>query len=135
MGADTTMADGNEQVKHMTEFILHEANEKADEINAKAQADYTCEKQHLVEDEKLRLKKDFERRENNVALDAKIANATEMNKNKLQVLAAASAEVNKVFDAACEELKKLPGNAGKYQTLLTALIEEGAAKIGVTDVK
>merc|ERR1712159_765826 len=90
MGADTTMADGNEQVKHMTEFILHEAHEKADEINAKAQADYTCEKQHLVEDEKLRLKKDFERRENNVALDAKIANATEMNKNKLQVLAAAS---------------------------------------------
>jgi len=119
----------------MKDFILHEANEEADEINRKAQEAYAAEKQHIVEDEKVRLKKDFERRESNVALEAKIANATEMNKNKLQVLAAASTEVNNVFQATCEELSKIPGDKNKYQKLLAALIAEGAEKIGTTQVR
>ena len=57
-----------DQVKHMREFIIHEANEKADELNAKAEQDYTVEKQRLVEDAKLQIKKEFERRMNNVEL-------------------------------------------------------------------
>jgi vacuolar-type H+-ATPase subunit H len=61
-----------DQVKHMREFIIHEANEKADELNAKAEQDYTVEKQRLVEDAKLQIKKEFERRMNNVELETKM---------------------------------------------------------------
>merc|ERR1711934_1177395 len=93
------------QVAHMKEFILHEAKEKADEIHSKAEQDYTVEKQRLVEEEKLRLKKDFDRRQANVELESKIANATETNQ------------------------KKLPSDKVAYQALLTDLITEGARRL------
>merc|ERR1711934_552425 len=92
------------QVAHMKEFILHEAKEKADEIHSKAEQDYTVEKQRLVEEE-LRLKKDFDRRQANVELESKIANATETNQ------------------------KKLPSDKVAYQALLTDLITEGARRL------
>lgn len=119
----------------MREFILHEAKEKADEIGSKAEQDYTVEKQRLVEEEKLRLKKEYERKENNVEHKSKIANATEMNRNKLQVLAAASSEIEATFVEALEQLKKVASDAGKYQAMLAALITEGAAKLNVSDIK
>lgn len=65
-------SQADQQVKHMRDFIIHEAKEKADEINAKAENDYTVEKQRLVEDAKLQIKKEYERREGNVSLEAKM---------------------------------------------------------------
>ena len=76
------MADNQMQIQHMTNFILHEvfytrviseifltlrvrvlqAQEKADEVNAKAEQDYTMEKQRVVEDEKLKVSHHCDRR-------------------------------------------------------------------------
>ena len=61
-----------DQVKHMREFIIHEANEKADELNAKAEQDYTVEKQRLVQDAKQQIRKEMDRREQNVELETKM---------------------------------------------------------------
>jgi len=126
-------AAGN-QVTHMKDFILHEAREKADEINAKAEQDYHVEKQRLVEEEKLRIKKEYERKESNVELDTKIANATETNKNKMLVLAAAATQVEDAFSAAFDQLKNVSGGSG-YDALLKGLLEEAAAMIQLDDVK
>merc|ERR1711865_863872 len=109
-------------VAHMRDFILHEAQEKKNEIMCKAIEDYTLEKQRLTEEEKLRIKKEFERREKNVALDAKIANATETNKSKLLVLAAAADEVDQSFKMAMERLRDLVADQSKYSELLVELI-------------
>lgn len=123
------------QVNHMREFIMHEAKEKAEEIQCKAEQDYTVEKQRLVEEEKLRIKKDFERRMSNVDLETKIANATENNKCKLQVLQSASAEVEKTFADAFEAMKKIPADSGAYAALLESLIKEGVKMLGLKEVK
>merc|ERR1711907_480864 len=112
-----------DQVKHMREFIIHEANEKADELNAKAEQDYTVEKQRLVEDAKQQIRKEMDRREQNVELETKIANATETNKNKLKVLAAASGQIEQTFDAAYTALQDV-AKGGAYGELLKALIAE-----------
>merc|ERR1712010_57832 len=113
-GAIATMNtdDARKQVSHMRDFIMHEAREKADEIDAKAEQDYTVEKQRLVEDEKLRIKREYDRKSANVELEMKIANATETNKNKLLVLAAASGQVEDTFKAACDSLKAVPKSTG-----------------------
>merc|ERR1711907_282028 len=124
----------NAQVTHMRDFILHEATEKADEIDAKAEQDYHVEKQRLVEEERLRIKKEYERREKNVELETKIANATETNKNKLLVLSAASAQVENTFSEAYEALKKVPGTS-EYEPLLVSLIQEGVKMLGLSEVK
>jgi len=114
---------------------MHEAREKAEEIGCKAEQDYTVEKQRLVEEEKLRIKKDFERRAGNVDLESKIANATETNKNKLDILASAAGEVEKTYAEAFEQLKKLPGNASAYQALIESLIVEGVQMLGLKEAK
>merc|ERR1712046_509954 len=129
MGASKTAMNSEsakQQVTHMKDFILHEAREKADEIEAKAEQDYTVEKQRLVEEEKLRIKKEFERREENVSLASKIANATETNKNKLLVLASAAAAVDATFDAAFDALKNVPKDKSNYTTLCASMISQGA---------
>ena len=62
----------SQQVQHMRDFIIHEAKEKADEIDAKAEQDYTVETMRLVEEEKRRIQKDIKRREDNVELESKM---------------------------------------------------------------
>merc|ERR1711934_326796 len=121
----------NQQVTHMRDFIIHEATEKADEIDAKAEQDYHVEKQRLVEEERLRIKKEYERREKNVELETKIANATETNKNKLLVLQAAASQVEGTFSEAYEAMKAVPSRPD-YDKLLASLIKEGV-KIHVDD--
>jgi len=122
------------QVTHMRDFILHEAREKADEIDAKAEQDYTVEKQRLVEDEKLRIKREYDRKKSNVELETKIANATETNKNKLLVLAAASGQVEETFKETTNALKSVP-KSPTYKDLLVKLIEEGIAALSLQTVK
>merc|ERR1711998_346213 len=124
----------NQQVTHMRDFIIHEATEKADEISAKAEQDYHVEKQRLVEEERLRLKEEYSRREKNVELESKIANATETNKNKLLVLSAAAAQVENTFAEAYESLKAVPGKP-EYEKLLVDLISEGVGMLGLKEVK
>jgi len=136
MGGLATM-DANSakaQVTHMRDFILHEAREKADEIDAKAEQDYTVEKQRLVEDEKLLIKREYDRKKSNVELETKIANATETNKNKLLVLAAASGQVEDTFKATLDALKAVPKSTG-YKELVVKLIEEGIAALSLNQVK
>merc|ERR1712046_162622 len=136
MGASKTAMNSEsakQQVTHMKDFILHEAKEKADEIEAKAEQDYTVEKQRLVEEEKLRIKKEFERREENVSLETKIASATETNKKKLQVLASAAAAVGATFDAAFDALKNVPKDKSNYTTLCASMISQGAEMMGLKE--
>ena len=83
------MDGGKDQIMLMTNFILHEARncaqvrtalrargwqaqEKADEVSAKAEQDYTVEKQRLVEDAKQQIRKEMDRREQNVELETKM---------------------------------------------------------------
>jgi len=134
---DVARMDANSakaQVTHMRDFILHEAREKADEIDAKAEQDYTVEKQRLVEDEKLRIKREYDRKKSNVELETKIANATETNKNKLLVLAAASGQVEETFKATTDSLKAVPKSPA-YKDLLVKLIEEGITALSLPAVK
>jgi len=118
----------------MRDFIIHEAKEKADEIDAKAEQDYTVETMRLVEEEKRRIQKDIKRREDNVELESKIANATETNKSKLLVLKAAAGEVETTFQEALEALKAIP-NTPAYPELLGKLITEGITLLDLPSVK
>merc|ERR1712072_235254 len=88
VGGSCKMDSGaaQEQVVRMKDFIIHEAGEKAGEIDAKAEEDYQVEKQRLTEDAKLVINKEFKSKKDNAAQTAQIAAATETNKNKLLVL-------------------------------------------------
>jgi len=60
-----------DQLDHMVKFIYREADEKASEIAAKAQEEFSIEKQHLVTEEKLKITKEFERKEKMIETNKK----------------------------------------------------------------
>jgi V-type H+-transporting ATPase subunit E len=60
------------QLDHMVKFIYREADEKASEIHAKAQEEFTIEKARIVQDEKLKIMKEFERKEKQIEVRKKM---------------------------------------------------------------
>ena len=57
------------QIKHMMAFIEQEANEKAEEIDAKAEEEFNIEKGRLVQQQRLKIMEHFERKEKQVRKD------------------------------------------------------------------
>lgn len=60
------------QIKHMMAFIEQEANEKAEEIDAKAEEEFNIEKGRLVQQQRLKIMEYFERKEKQVELQKKM---------------------------------------------------------------
>jgi len=50
------------QLKQMVNFILKEANEKAEEIKVKAKEEFNIEKQRLLQAERVKILKDYEKK-------------------------------------------------------------------------
>lgn len=55
--------DVQKQIKHMMAFIEQEANEKAEEIDAKAEEEFNIEKGRLVQTQRLKIMEYFENKE------------------------------------------------------------------------
>ena len=61
-----------QQIKHMMAFIEQEANEKAEEIDAKAEEEFNIEKGRLVQQHRLKIMEYYERKEKQVELQKKM---------------------------------------------------------------
>lgn len=60
------------QIKHMMAFIEQEANEKAEEIDAKAEEEFNIEKGRLVQQQRLKIMEYYEKKEKQVELQKKM---------------------------------------------------------------
>lgn len=60
------------QLERMVQFIKKEAEEKAQEIRDKAHEEFSIEKQRLVQAEKLKILKEYERKEKQVEVQRKM---------------------------------------------------------------
>ena len=76
------------QINQMVQFIKQEAEEKANEIRVAAEEEFNIEKLQMVETEKQRIRKEYERKESQVEVKKKIEYSTELNAMRLKVLAA-----------------------------------------------
>ena len=72
-------ADVQKQIKHMMAFIEQEANEKAEEIDAKAEEEFNIEKGRLVQQQRLKIMEYYERKEKQVELQKKIQSSNMLN--------------------------------------------------------
>ena len=75
-------ADVQKQIKHMMAFIEQEANEKAEEIDAKAEEEFNIEKGRLVQQQRLKIMEYYERKEKQVELQKKIQSSNMLNQVK-----------------------------------------------------
>lgn len=69
----------------MMAFIEQEANEKAEEIDAKAEEEFNIEKGRLVQQQRLKIMEYYEKKEKQVELQKKIQSSNMLNQARLKV--------------------------------------------------
>jgi len=127
------MNDGEveKQISQMVSFIRQEAEEKAAEIDIAAEEEYNIEKLGMVEEEKRRLRKEYERRDKTLEIKKAITYSKRINASRLMLLNAREKAVHSVRMAALSKLLAIAtGDAQRYRRLLGDLIIEGVKKLG-----
>jgi len=117
------------QLDHMVKFIYREADEKAAEIKAKGEEEFSIEKAKLVQDEKVKIMKEFERKEKQIDIKKKIMHSNELNQSRLKLLKAREEGVQKILAVAHDRLAQLSKDQKQYAVLVKALILQGLLKL------
>ena len=118
-------ADVQKQIKHMMAFIEQEANEKAGEIDAKAEEEFIIEKSRLVQTQRLKIMEYYEKKEKQIEQRKKIQMSNLMDQARLKVLRARDDLITDLLNEAKQRLSKVVKDAARYQVLLDGLVLQG----------
>lgn len=118
-------ADVQKQIKHMMAFIEQEANEKAEEIDAKAEEEFNIEKGRLVQTQRLKIMEYYEKKEKQIEQQKKIQMSNLMNQARLKVLKARDDMVSDMLNEARQRLANIAKDQARYTTLLEGLVLQG----------
>ncbi|XP_014308417.1 V-type proton ATPase subunit E 1 isoform X2 [Myotis yumanensis] len=121
-------ADVQKQIKHMMAFIEQEANEKAEEIDAKAEEEFNIEKGRLVQTQRLKIMEYYEKKEKQIEQQKKIQMSNMMNQARLKVLRARDDLVTDLLNEAKQRLGKVVKDTTRYQVLLDGLVLQAAVQ-------
>ncbi|KAJ8245379.1 hypothetical protein GJAV_G00270120 [Gymnothorax javanicus] len=113
------------QIKHMMGFIQQEANEKAEEIDAKAEEEFNIEKGRLVQSQRLKIMEYYEKKEKQIEQHRKIQMSNLMNQARLKVLKARDDMISDLLNEARQRLASIAEDHDRYQTLLDGLVLQG----------
>ncbi|KAK4876979.1 hypothetical protein RN001_009485 [Aquatica leii] len=127
-------ADVQKQIKHMMAFIEQEANEKAEEIDAKAEEEFNIEKGRLVQQQRLKIMEYYEKKEKQVELQKKIQSSNMLNQARLKVLKVREDHVRNVLEEGHKRLGEVTNNSSKYGEILQTLILQGLFQLFETNV-
>jgi len=122
-------ADVAKQIKHMMAFIEQEANEKAEEIDAKAEEEFNIEKGRLVQQQRIKIMEYYERKEKQVELQKKIQQSNMLNAARLRVLKAREDHVASVLEESKRRLAELTKDRNIYKKLLHSLVTQGLLQL------
>lgn len=122
-------ADVQKQIKHMMAFIEQEANEKAEEIDAKAEEEFNIEKGRLVQQQRLKIMEYYEKKEKQVELQKKIQSSNMLNQARLKVLKVREDHVRNVLDEARKRLGEVAQDVPQYREIMKLLIVQGLCQL------
>jgi len=92
------------QLKHMMAFIEQEANEKAEEIDAKAEEEFNIEKGRLVQQQRTKIMEYYEKKEKQVELQRKIQSSNMLNQSRLRMLKCREDYIKEVLEEAKKKI-------------------------------
>lgn len=119
----------NDELQKMQAFIKKEAEEKAREIELKAQQEYEIEKTGLVRNEISSIDNNIAARMKKAALKQQIVKSTIANKMRLKVLNTREEVLDSIFEKAKTELRSISSKKGTYKPILQGLILEALLKL------
>lgn len=117
------------QISQMCKFIKQEAEEKASELRVQAEEEFNLEKLQLLEQEKAKIRKEYERREAQVEVKKKIEYSKQLNEMRLKVLAARESAIQEIVAEAKLKLREVSKNPAAYKKLLTDLLVQAMRKL------
>jgi len=123
------------QLDHMIKFIYREAEEKKGEIEAKAMEEFSIEKQRIVQEERIRILKDFEKKEKQIEVQKKIQYSNELNQSRLTILKAREEGIQKLLSEAHHRLGVVSKDQATYKKLMHGLIVQALIKLQETKVQ
>jgi len=118
-------ADVQKQIKHMMAFIEQEANEKAEEIDAKAEEEFNIEKGRLVQTQRLKIMEYYEKKEKQIEQQKKIQMSNLMNQARLKVLKARDDMISELLNEARQRLANVAKDPARYAALMDGLLLQG----------
>ncbi|XP_004436744.1 PREDICTED: V-type proton ATPase subunit E 2 [Ceratotherium simum simum] len=121
--------DVQKQIKHMMAFIEQEANEKAEEIDAKAEEEFNIEKGRLVQTQRLKIMEYYEKKEKQIEQQKKIQMSTVRNQARLKVLRARDDLISELLNEAKLRLNWIVADPEVYQGLLEKLVLQGLLRL------
>ena len=124
-----------EQVQRMKGFIIKEAEEKRDELLAKANEECAIERQKLVVLEKKKIQAEYERKEKQAAVQKRIAYSNEYNGARLQALKAQDECVQALLEKARTRLGEIVADPARYKTLLSNYLVQALLILRDTEVE
>lgn len=119
------MAEAQSQVTQMREFILNEAKDKAEEIDAKALQEFTIEKFKIVNATKDKVRQDMLKKQKQVETQLAIAKSTAINRSRLEKIKCRQETLGKMAEEAKVALKQQLSNQAASQQFVTKLIVQG----------
>lgn len=122
-------ADVQKQIRQMVAFIDQEANEKAAEIDAKAQEEFAIEKDNLVNQQKQKIQQFYQKKEKQIELQRKIQHSNLQNQSRISILKAREDLIQKLRENAIAELALVSKSPEKYSKLLTNLIAQALYRL------
>ncbi|KAF0700174.1 Aste57867_9302 [Aphanomyces stellatus] len=127
-------SDADRQIKQMVNFILQEAQEKANEIRIKTEHDFNLEKQMLVHNAKLKIQEEYTRKEKEREINKRISRSAEIGASRRKKMIAREDLLQALITdgkARCGEATK---NEASYRTLLKDLAVQGLIKLHETEI-
>lgn len=121
--------ESERQIQQMINFILNEAKDKSEELEARSLEDFNVEKLKAVQVQKSALREDYKNQLKQQETDSAIARSTAINKARLEKIEARQTCLMTLKQTCEGELKKTTEQKQPYIELLTGLITQGCLKL------
>lgn len=125
MPAPQKASETKSQIHQMTQFILNEAKDKAEEISTKALQEFSVEKAKVLEETKEKIRQEFQRKGKQEETKAAIANSTAINRSRIEKILARQDKIQKIADISKGQVVDEMKDEKKKTLFVTNLIVQG----------
>eukprot|EP00921_Rhytidocystis_pertsovi_P016442 GHVQ01025954.1.p1 GENE.GHVQ01025954.1~~GHVQ01025954.1.p1 ORF type:complete len:246 (-),score=49.15 GHVQ01025954.1:1686-2423(-) len=117
------------QVQQMCNFILNEAKDKAQEIEAQALEDFNIEKLKLVQQMKDKIRQEYQKKAKQIEVERSTARSAAINRARLQKISARQQVIEEVIEQTQENLNTISHDRASYSQLLVDIIAQGLLQL------
>jgi len=113
------------QIDQMTQFIMNEAKDRAEEITTKALQEFSVEKLKVVNSTKEKIRQEYARKTKQIDTQKAIERSTEINKSRLEKIRTRQEMLGKLAEDSKAQLVEELKSEAKAKEFTTKLIVQG----------